>query len=166
MGYLISEGYREQLKQVEWGGGGHKWASKIQKRITLFPSPTVLDYGCGSGSLRKQLRDCLVREYDPAVSGKDQDPEPADIVVCVDVLEHIEPDKLQRVLQHLYNLTIKMALFVIATRPAEKRLPDDRNAHLIIDNAAWWHRQLKQFPWVIEMMTSDKDEFYVWVRKD
>ena len=39
-----------------------------------------------------------IKEYDPAIPGKDSLPEPADIVVCSDVLEHIEPNYLLNVL--------------------------------------------------------------------
>jgi hypothetical protein len=67
-----------------------------------------------------------------------REPEPHDLVVCSDVLEHIEPDCLGDVLRHLYDLT-KKALFVdVACRPAKKVLADGRNAHLIQrDPSAW-----------------------------
>lgn len=149
-----------------WAGGGYKRATKIQKRIDTLISPTVLDYGAGNGSLRKALKNCTLFEYDPGVPGKDALPNPADIVVCIDVAEHIEPDKLQVVLSHIFSLTKVMAYFVIATRPAEKRLPDDRNAHLIIDNAPWWRKQLLQFPWYIKMSNVDDSEYSLWLQKE
>lgn len=171
MGELISDHYREQLRTMHgggvWGDGGEKWGTKILKRVATFQRATVLDYGAGGGSLRRFLSGAAdVREYDPAVPGKDVLPEPADIVACIDVLEHIEPDRLQEVLQHIYDLTKSMAFFVIATRPAEKRLPDGRNAHLIIDNAPWWCDQLRQFKWGFNsVVVNRQDELTLWASK-
>ena len=35
----------------------------------------------------------------------------SDMTVCVDVLEHIEPEKLDAVLDHIYQKTNKIILF-------------------------------------------------------
>jgi hypothetical protein len=101
----------------------------------------VLDYGCGQGSLARAIGD-RVKEYDPAIPEKAAAPAPADLVVCTDVLEHIEPDCLAHVLDHLRDLTLKACFVVIATRPAMKFLADGRNAHLIIETDAFWRKQL------------------------
>ena len=59
---------------------------------------TLLDYGCGKGTLKPailaQAPDLIVAEYDPAIPGKDSEPQPCDIVVCIDVLEH-EPVQVE-----------------------------------------------------------------------
>ena len=106
------------------------------------PGASVLDYGCGNGHLKPLLAGYDVREYDPCIDGKDGKPEPADYVVCSDVLEHIEPDLLDNVLGHINSLTRKRALLIISTRPAGKTLADGRNAHLIIEDLAWWKERL------------------------
>jgi 2-polyprenyl-3-methyl-5-hydroxy-6-metoxy-1,4-benzoquinol methylase len=59
-------------------------------------------------------------------------------VACTDVLEHIEPDQLDKVLDDLKRLVKQAGVFVIATGPAKKFLDDGRNAHLIQEGAAWW----------------------------
>jgi hypothetical protein len=69
-------------------------------------------------------------------------PDPADIVACTDVLEHIEPECLEDVLADLRRVTKKMGFFTIATRPAKKFLSDGRNAHLIQQDARWWLEKL------------------------
>lgn len=43
------------------------------------------------------------------------------------VLEHIEPECLEQVLDHLQRLTRKIALLNIVTRPANKVLADGHN---------------------------------------
>ena len=80
----------------------------------------------------------MVREYDPGIKGKDSLPEPAQMVVCIDVLEHIEPDHLPAVLNHLKELTREVLYLTVACYPAQKHLADGRNAHLIIEPPSWW----------------------------
>lgn len=144
---LISESYREQnaaLHQAApgYGIGGAKWASLVR---SLCPdNQTVLDYGCGKGALAKALSPRKISEYDPAIPGKDI-AEPADIVVCTEVLEHIEPESIDEVLMHLASLTRQMLLFSVATKKARKTLPDGRNAHLIVQSVEWWKERLEKF---------------------
>jgi len=139
---LITANYRDQQVQMHrrpYGGSGWKWADRVQE--LRLPGESVLDYGCGQGTLGKHCPDIL--EYDPAIPGKDYPPDPAGLVVCTDVLEHVEPDCLKDVLKDLRRLTLRMAFVVIATRKANKTLPDGRNAHLIIQPPAWWASRLR-----------------------
>lgn len=164
----ISADYLCQLRTMHesgvWGGGAERWVSKVAKRALKSGSKTVLDYGCGPGILKKLLPANLdVREYDPAVPEKSLLPIPADIVACIDVLEHIEPEFLEPVLNHIHSLTIKLCLVVISVRPADKRLPDGRNAHLIIDNGAWWVEQLRKLDWKIQLREANYMELSAWL---
>ena len=77
------------------------------------------------------------RPYDPAFPDYGA-PRPADLVCCIDVLEHIEPDYLGNVLEDLSRITVGHGFFSIHTGPATKRLADGRNAHLIQQPASWW----------------------------
>jgi hypothetical protein len=88
------------------------------------------------------MKDRTVFSYDPAVEGIDEEPDPADLVVCTDVLEHIEPDCLDDVLADISRCTLKVAMLTVCTVPAAKHLPDGRNAHLIVENSRWWMRKL------------------------
>jgi 2-polyprenyl-3-methyl-5-hydroxy-6-metoxy-1,4-benzoquinol methylase len=108
-------------------------------------SRSILDYGCGKGNLAVAMPDLAIREYDPAIAGKDGEPEPADLVICTDVLEHIEPNYLDDVLDHIRSVTAKFAFLNIATRPAVKTLPDGRNTHLIIRPQDWWRSRIEKF---------------------
>ena len=104
---------------------------------------TILDYGCGKGLLRQKFGP-MVREYDPAIEGKDSPPEPAELVCCIDVLEHIEPECLDDVLDHIKSLTETAAYFSIACGPAMKTLSDGRNAHLVQEPVRWWLPKLME----------------------
>ena len=147
---LISPAYKALQLELHsrpkgYGGKGDKWASAVRSLITRFEATSVLDYGCGEGALKKALRpmcDSTVRidEYDVAIPGKDNvlNLTFADLVVCTDVLEHIEPDRLSTVLAHIRMLARKAVFAVIATRPSNKIMADGRNAHLIQESAEWW----------------------------
>jgi len=103
----------------------------------------VFDYGCGKGTLNENL-DINIKEYDPAITGKEAPPQPADVVMCTDVLEHIEPECLNAVFKDLARVVKRHGFFTIATREARKVLPDGRNAHLIIQPPEWWLEQLAE----------------------
>lgn len=143
---LISDAYRDMNKNLHAGGcygqSGDRWLASVQLLIDKFEPETILDYGCGQGALGRALGRPLA-EYDPAVPGKDQLPAPADLVVCTDVMEHIEPELIDGVLDHLRSVTKRYLFAVISTRPARKILPDGRNAHLIVEPWEWWEAKLR-----------------------
>lgn len=150
----ISPKYLQAQKELHknpkgYGGRGDKWASAVKHLARCFKCKSVLDYGCGRGTLAQKLYKLKadgveVFEYDPAIYGKHSIPKykSFDLVVCTDVLEHIEPDKLAVVIEHLQELTNKVLFLVIATRPSNKFFPDGRNVHLIIEPDSWWKERI------------------------
>jgi hypothetical protein len=157
---LISEAYRSLNQdlhaQGSFGRYGDKWAERVRGLIAELRPATVLDYGCGQGTLKRAL-DFPIIEYDPAIPGKDTLPQPADLVICTDVLEHVEPDCLQSVLDHLMDLTKGHLFAVISTRPASKLLADGRNAHLIVEPWSFWRDQLSR-RFVLTQQVEHQDE--------
>jgi 2-polyprenyl-3-methyl-5-hydroxy-6-metoxy-1,4-benzoquinol methylase len=149
----ISAAYVEQQRALHarpngYGSKGDAWAEHVEAMIDRFRATSVLDYGCGQGSLVRALRGVVspavrLSEYDPAIYGKNGTPTFADLVVCTDVLEHVEPDKLDRVLAHLKLLARTAVFAVIALRTSNKTLTDGRNAHLIVESAEWWTERLQ-----------------------
>ena len=136
-------------QRSDFGRRGHRHADRVINLIRKLGASSVLDFGCGKGTLAPALRDrgvtADIREFDPGVPGKDTTPEPADILVCTDVLEHIEPDFLDDVISELSRLTLKVGHIVIATQPDQtKLLPDGRNPHLIVQDAQWWRAKLRE----------------------
>lgn len=146
---LFTPGYVELQRDLharyDYGRGVDADECAMLVRGIALLGASVLDYGCGQGRFKRVLGDgYAVTEYDPAIDGKDARPKRADIVVCADVLEHIEPDLIDNVISDLRNLTIRNAIMVIATAPSAKIMADGRPAHLIVQNAAWWRRRIEE----------------------
>jgi uncharacterized Rossmann fold enzyme len=146
---LISSEYQSLNRQLHrenlaYGVGGGKHADTVIRLADQLNSKSVLDYGCGKGYLAKAIP-FPIWEYDPAVPGKEGSPRPADIVVCTDVLEHVEPEKLGDVLTDLKRCVKVVGYFVINTGPAQKTLADGRNTHLIQKPEDWWRKVLGKF---------------------
>jgi hypothetical protein len=66
------------------------------------------------------------------------------MLICLDVLEHIELEFLDSNLQLIDTLFTKKAVLLVACYPAGKYLPNGKNAHLIIENDQWWEDKFSQ----------------------
>ncbi len=180
MKQLISRYYRNQLIELHendryWGSTGGEYFLDVMKAVQEDHCSSVLDYGCGKGYLVALIRDAMASEpkrtpdflvrcdgYDPAIKEYADLPIPADMVVSTDVLEHIEPENLETVLEHICANMLISGFFVIATRPAKAVLPDERNAHLIQEPESFWIQKLQKF-WPIVEAKMDSSE-RVWAR--
>ena len=83
--------------------------------------------------------------YDPVFPEYGEPRAGSDMVACIDVLEHIEPDRLEAVLEDLWRLNALMYFVTIHMRPANKTLSDGRNAHLIQETPSWWLPRLCKY---------------------
>jgi hypothetical protein len=170
---LFSEEYRRLNFKLHtkgrFGRDGQKWRKWLLPIIHEFGIKTLLDYGCGQGTLWKGLVDSygewkeppLYTGYDPCVKGREALPLGVfDLVVCTDVLEHIEPEYLDNVLHHINMLTGRVLFLNIALLEAKTLLPDGRNAHRIVESSKWWREKLSYFfptsDWIWKEAHNDK----------
>ena len=153
---LVSSEYKTVLNDThiltknEWGGGHSiDKLSRYEGFLKSLDTKTILDYGCANGKFKvymnKKKPEFTVYEYDPGIPGKDNLPSPADFLVCCDVMEHIEPDYLDSVMNHLKGLTIKGGFFNISTKEAITILSDGSNAHKIVETGEWWIELFKKY---------------------
>jgi ubiquinone/menaquinone biosynthesis C-methylase UbiE/uncharacterized Rossmann fold enzyme len=162
----ISDEYRDLNRQLHetnlaYGVGGAKHANTVKKLVDKCKCASVLDYGCGKGHLAKELP-FPIWEYDPAIPLKSASPRPADLVVCTDVLEHVEPDHIAFVLDDLRRCVKKIGFFTIHTGPARKTLPDGRNTHILQRDEKWWRQKLKKY-FTVGSIQAAGPELYVVV---
>lgn len=146
----ISHRYRVQNRELHekpgYGSSGHLWLGHVLEICEAVEARSVLDYGAGKATLGRYITRYGLEyyPYDPATFparpvGK------SDVVVCLDVLEHIEPDRIGKVLQDLQEHTGKVVFLRVCTRESTKTLSDGRNAHLLVHPWVWWKTRLKAF---------------------
>jgi len=157
MSNLISEHYRKELETLhrpgDWGNTASRSWKEILSEVNKYGN-TFLDYGSGRGFLGKMIEkhhpgEYQVTNYDPGLDEYKDNNTPHDFVVCVDVLEHIEPDLLDNVLDDLQRVTLKAGYFQIAHFESLKFLEDGRNVHLIVEPPEWWEPKITE-RWNVE----------------
>lgn len=143
---VISEDYRKQQQELHqnpnYGVMSIQFAPLVKQFIEQLKCQSLSDYGAGKQNLMKTLREQFGMDlpyfpYDPAFPEYGE-PTPADLVCCIDVLEHIEPELLDNVIADLARITRRVGFFTVHTGPAMKVLSDGRNAHLIQKPSSWW----------------------------
>ena len=147
---VISEAYRREQQELHknpnYGVASLSFAPAVACLVRDLGLWSICDYGAGKQNLKKGLKAAGVEieyaPYDPAFPEYGA-PECADLICCIDVLEHIELEYLDNVLDELERLTVKYGVFTIHTGPAVKVLSDGRNAHLIQEPPSWWLPRLQ-----------------------
>lgn len=119
------------LHRNPYGIHGYRWANNIALLahgvaaaldVPLL-SVSVLDYGCGKGTLSETLKsDLLVTNYDP-VTFPGLPTKQSHIVVCTDVLLFVEPNKLGNVIAHIKSLASHKVFIGIPDHPPTKYTP-------------------------------------------
>ena len=149
---LISDEYRDILAWEHANTPG-KWGHTAEMYVDTIVNHSAgitdwLDYGAGSGGLniatqkRHSDKNISITEYEPSRPNTTT-PEPKPYVVCIDVLEHIEPDLIDNVLDDLQRVTVERGYFTISCRLAAKILKDGRNAHILVKPKEWWREKLE-----------------------
>jgi|SRR5688572_3982332 len=166
----ISEGYLEQQRKLHenpnYGVASIGYAPLVKELLTTYEFESLCDYGAGKQRLREQLEKlgCAPAEYFPydPVFPEYGKPQPAELVCCIDVLEHIEVESLDAVLTELRDIVLELGFFTVHTGPAAKTLPDGRNAHIIQRPSSWWLPKLCEH-FEISQLNSVDNGFWVLV---
>ena len=166
----ITEEYRKLQQELHqnpnYGVASLQFAPLVADLIKQSGAQSVSDYGAGKKNLLVGLNQAginpVYKPYDPAFPEYGA-PQPADLVCCIDVLEHIEPELIDNVIAELASITSKIAFFSIHMGPAMKVLSDGRNAHLIQKPTSWWLPKLCQHFDIIQLQTHQIMGNGVWM---
>ena len=166
---LISDEYKAQQESLHsagnYGTASAAYAPLVSEVINKLEVTHILDYGCGANTtLARNLKvkhKLKYQAYGPAVERFAADPAPAEMVACIDVLEHIEPDCINEVLDHIKRLAEAVVFVSIHTGPAVKVLPDGRNAHILQRPLEWWLPKLMERFEIQTVQVTGEYQFYV-----
>jgi len=156
----ISENYRNLQKKLHedpnYGIASTHFAPLVSEIIKVFNIRSLSDYGAGKKRLFESLEKLnnIPKEYfpyDPAFPEYGE-PKVADLVCCIDVLEHIEPDLVDNVIRELSLITKNIGFYTVHMGPAGRVLSDGRNAHLIQKPTSWWLEKFIKYFDIIRLM--------------
>lgn len=176
MSKLISEDYASQLKQLHnnseaFGAGGItvKHYPLIKNLILQNNVGSILDYGCGKGHFIEYVKTNMpgvrIEGFDVASEQYAKLPEGKfDLVVCLDVMEHVEFGALSHVLSEIRQRAGKIFVCSVANYPAKKKLSDGRNAHVTQLPFGYWFTLLSGFFKVLKFtVTGEGDQEAIFI---
>lgn len=135
-------------RDPQFGIIGNLWAARCTLYMVQYDCDSILDYGCGRSNLVPKVaielhaldRPCTKRqEYDPATAPCV--PEPADFISCIDVMEHVESDKVDAVLSHIHSLMLKCGIITISLRNGTRK---NKDTHPNVRPREWWLEKLSR----------------------
>jgi len=157
--------YRAHHDERVYGTSSVKQIRYIRPWVRLRRPASILDYGAGQGRLTELLPAAVKHRYDPAIPEIAALPaQPVDLLINVDVLEHIEEHDLDAVLDEMRRAASE-AIIIIDTIKAKRILQDGRNAHVTLRPHTWWLERLRRhFPDVEAIPTarSSRAGFKTW----
>lgn len=166
----ITDEYRKLQQELHqnpnYGVASLAFAPLVADLIRQAEIKSVSDYGAGKKNLLKGLSAAGIYglqylPYDPAFPEYGT-PQAADLVCCIDVLEHIEPELIDNVISELAQITTNLGFFSIHMGPAAKVLSDGRNAHLIQKPSSWWLPKLAQHFEILQLQTHQTMGHGIW----
>lgn len=149
---MISIDYKNSLEQLQSSNSFKGLLVKydpVKEFVSTYQPQSIIDYGCARGNLVVQLKKdfphiSIIEGFDPGVPEFSTiKQESYDCLISNDVIEHFEPEFLDSTLMKMETLFTKSAWLIIACYPAKKKLPDGRNAHLVIESPLWWENKIK-----------------------
>jgi len=161
---------------------GAPGAEEVERFLGLITPGTVLDFGAGTGraALKLAKAGCEVVMIDFAANARDPEAlhlpfiehdltEPiacrADYGFCCDVMEHIPPADVRRVLDNIFEATPRV-YFRIDTKPDICGMLINQDLHLSLLTHGEWRTMLSEYGGVpLEQAYDEHSVFYV-VRND
>ena len=158
-----------------------RFAKPIRQLIRNYNCESLLDYGCGKGtlytdnynkvadskSINKPLQEYWNIQkftlYDPGEEKHSKLPKGLyDIVINTDVLEHVPENDLVWVIREIFNYSNQIVFLNICCLPALKHFKDGRNVHVSLFSVEEWlqliARITENYPYLtVYVYADDKD---------
>ncbi len=177
--YWLRQNEYMHKKRPAFGSHGARWGAVVFKMIKatekyMAKKARVLDYGCGKGGLQKTLRNnnVVIDAYDPAIAEHKDElllTKHYNLLVCTDVLEHVEPAYVSNVANLLVsNLLAKNGILfaVVSLVPSKKIMPGGCNAHITIRDSAYWISIFKNVGGEIVASNKNKKGVFIFALKN
>tara|TARA_R100001509_G_scaffold132729_1_gene86257 strand:- start:7558 stop:8094 length:537 start_codon:yes stop_codon:yes gene_type:complete len=149
---------------LNWSGEAlAEYKHQIKALIDEKKPKSILDYGCGKALFHKHFlptifRGIMIFCYDPAVKDFENKPQKEiDLTLCIDVMEHVQEDKIDEVLKDLFTNT-KFVFLTITCYDAIQKLPNGKNAHYTVKPPSWWNDKLKPYDGKYQVVFQEKRE--------
>jgi len=152
----ISKEYKKQLQEYHkthqrWGGAVRGRQNELHMYMKMTNSSSILDYGAGNSDYKRTVGwtwedpGYTIHEYEPGKPELAGDPPICDASICIDVMEHVETDKVDNVIKHIYDKTNNWTYQTIALTAASGSFSERQNLHLTIKPADWWLEKLTPY---------------------
>jgi hypothetical protein len=159
--------YQQMHAAGPYGDSSIQVAPYLIPHIRQLRPRSVIDYGCGQSALPDLIEASgvpTVQRYDPAIATFSNRPTgPFDLLICIDVLEHVPEPMLDDVLTDMAQLA-RNAMLIIDTKPAKQYLPNGENAHCTVHPPGWWRERLAKHYSYLEPFVAKRDRarFKTW----
>ena len=160
-GYNLTNGKIRKPDDAYDGKSTLVFAKLIKQIIEKNKINTMLDYGCGKGFFYKnpikqnglnlqnlkKFWNINIDLYDPCYEENSilNENKNYDLIICIDVLEHIPSADIDWVLKKIITKSKKYVFINVACYPAIALLPNGENAHININTPEWWHEKILSF---------------------
>ena len=157
-GFSLADGTKRNAKDAYDGHSTLVFAKLIKDIIIKNQIKSMLDYGCGKGFYYSNpsnmhgekilsLRDYWkidIDLYDPCYEKNSfyDESKKYDLVISIDVLEHIPEQDIDWVLERIISTAKKYVFINVACYPAVALLPNGENAHININDHRWWDQKI------------------------
>tara|TARA_Y100000741_G_C18239797_1_gene553155 strand:+ start:405 stop:1067 length:663 start_codon:yes stop_codon:yes gene_type:complete len=157
-GYKLIDGSKVNERDAYDGHSTLVFAKLIRDIIKKNQIETMLDYGCGKGFFYSNesnqngikinsLKDYWkidIDLYDPCYEKNSfiDEKKKYDLVISIDVLEHIPSQDTDWVLEKIISKAKKYVFINVACYSAIAILPNGENAHINVNEPEWWNEKI------------------------